>query len=145
VYKLVTVLTHRNFGRITNLAALVENHVVGIGSGEREHRVEGRLVAPPSRPDLPLSGVRVRARSANGTSDEVTADAHGRFAFTGLPAGTTDVDVRTNLGSTTYVGTAQFALDGDKRLVLWPLALVDALVGEPESEVTSLPSLGVKV
>jgi hypothetical protein len=140
VYKVVTVLTHRNFGTMTNVAGLVENLVVGIGAGDGCHRVEGRLAAPPSRPDLPLWGVRVRARSASGTREEVTADAYGRFAFAGLPAGMTDVDVRTNLGSTTYVSTAQFALDGDKRLVLWPLALADALAGEPEYEVAALPS-----
>jgi hypothetical protein len=143
VHRLVTVLTHRNFGRITNVAAIVESLVVGVGTGRRDggcsHRVVGRLAAPPSRPDLPLSGVRVRARSADGTRDEVTSDAHGGFAFTGLPAGPTDVEVRTNRGSTTYVSTAQFTLDGDKRLVMWPLALVDALVGEQEFEVTALP------
>jgi hypothetical protein len=31
VYKLVTVLTHRNFGNITNVAAVVEGPVLRIG------------------------------------------------------------------------------------------------------------------
>ena len=31
VYKLVTVLTHRNFGKITNIAAVVEGPVLRIG------------------------------------------------------------------------------------------------------------------
>ena len=104
------------------------------------HRIEGQLVGPPSRPDLPVAGVAVTAEADNSTTVQVTSDTAGQFTLADLPGGMVVVSASVDDGGAVYTAVAGITLDADKRLRLRPLTTADLLAGVEEYEVADLPA-----
>jgi hypothetical protein len=74
------------------------------------HRIEGQLVGPPSRPDLPVAGVTVTAEVDNATIVQATSDASGQFLLADLPGGMVVVSASVIEDSVVYTAVAGITL-----------------------------------
>jgi hypothetical protein len=93
-----------------------------------QHRIQGKLVAPPSNPTLPVGNIVVTAKLV-GTSFEITTktDGEGNFLFPLLPPGTFELKASAMTADTPFAGTSAFDLSGNLSVQL-------VLQGEPERQ-----------
>ncbi len=79
-----------------------------------QHRLQGKLVAPPSNATLPVGNVLVTAKLVE-TRYEVTTrtDAEGNFLFPLLPEGTFELRTSTMTGGTIYEESAFVPMSGN--------------------------------
>lgn len=92
--------------------------------------IKGMLAAPPSNPQLNLSGIVVTATTLNlDLVFKATSDASGAFKFTLVPPGGISISCSTLQGGLTYTGHATFAVDSHKNLIVNMLSNADVVAG----------------
>ena len=102
--------------------------------------VVGQLAAPPSQPSLALGGIPIQATFSNGIQQTIRSAADGSFQILNVPSGTLNLSTNTQQGGKVYTGVADFAVDGNKQILVRMLGLTDILNGVASWEVSNLPT-----
>ncbi|WP_369229229.1 hypothetical protein AB5J56_01530 [Streptomyces sp. R21] len=93
------------------------------------YHVQIQLEAPPSQPQLPVSGVEIKVRSSNGAPALCISDALGACELSDVPGNMLEVEATVEYAGLTYVAQALVAVDQDLRLLVRLLGLVDLANG----------------
>jgi hypothetical protein len=101
------------------------------------YQVNGRLVAPPSQPLLPIANLVINVEYGIGINATVSTDDLGVFTISQVPGGMVHLSVITEYEGFTYTGWADIAVDENKALLVNMLGITDILNGVPAWEETT--------
>lgn len=106
-----------------------------------QHTLNVTLVAPPSNPTLPTSGVRVTYQlMGTGLTLVGTSDAAGHVSFGQVPFGNANLDSMTTQTGRYYYGQASFFLSRPSHAQVAMTHADDIANGVPRFELLSLPA-----